>query len=222
MALDEQMLGECVGRYTISHDGLARLQQFNGLASTPLYHPPLLAPRLTPGEYGSLRAVGGAAGEATSASISSCGRWRTCPSRSRWSSSARAATASSSSRRPKRPAWRLASASPARCDDNELVTLYRDALAWSTCRSTRTTGSPRSKRSSPRSRSSPHATRAARSSSCTDGVNGLVVRRPTRGDRRARWRGSTAIARSRARLGERRPRSLARRHHLGRGRSIGW
>lgn len=49
LALDEQMLGECVGRYTISRTVTDRLQRFNGLESTPLYHPPLLAPRLTPG-----------------------------------------------------------------------------------------------------------------------------------------------------------------------------
>ena len=52
MALDEQMLGECVGRYTISRNVSSRLQKYNGVASTPLYHPPLLAGRLTPGEYG--------------------------------------------------------------------------------------------------------------------------------------------------------------------------
>ncbi len=52
MALDEQMLGECVGRYTISRTVTDRLQRFNGLDSTPLYHPPLLAPHLAPGEYG--------------------------------------------------------------------------------------------------------------------------------------------------------------------------
>jgi glycosyltransferase involved in cell wall biosynthesis len=49
LALDERMLGECVGRYTISRTVTERLRRFNGLSSTPLYHPPLLAPRLTPG-----------------------------------------------------------------------------------------------------------------------------------------------------------------------------
>ncbi|HVG83731.1 MAG TPA: glycosyltransferase family 4 protein [Vicinamibacterales bacterium] len=49
LALDEQMLGECVGRYTISRTVSERLRRFNGLPSTPLYHPPLLAPRLAPG-----------------------------------------------------------------------------------------------------------------------------------------------------------------------------
>jgi glycosyltransferase involved in cell wall biosynthesis len=52
MALDEQMLGECVGRYTISRTVSERLRRFNGLDSTPLYHPPFLADRLAPGEYG--------------------------------------------------------------------------------------------------------------------------------------------------------------------------
>jgi len=52
LALDEQMLGECVGRYTISRTVSDRLHRFNGLESTPLYHPPLLADRLIPGPYG--------------------------------------------------------------------------------------------------------------------------------------------------------------------------
>jgi glycosyltransferase involved in cell wall biosynthesis len=53
LALDEQMLGECVGRYTISRTVSSRLERFNNLSSIPLYHPPLLAPRLTPGPYGA-------------------------------------------------------------------------------------------------------------------------------------------------------------------------
>lgn len=53
MALDEQMLGECRALYTISRTVTGRLQMYNGLASTPLYHPPLLAPRLAPGPYGN-------------------------------------------------------------------------------------------------------------------------------------------------------------------------
>lgn len=53
MALDERMLGECKGLYTISQTVTNRLQAYNGLASTPLYHPPVLAPRLTAGPYGS-------------------------------------------------------------------------------------------------------------------------------------------------------------------------
>ncbi|MEZ5291376.1 MAG: glycosyltransferase family 4 protein [Vicinamibacterales bacterium] len=52
MAIDERALGECAARYTISRTVTARLQRYNGLDSTPLYHPPMLAPRLTPGPYG--------------------------------------------------------------------------------------------------------------------------------------------------------------------------
>jgi glycosyltransferase involved in cell wall biosynthesis len=53
VALDEQMLGECRGLYTISRTVTSRLQTYNGMASTPLYHPPLIAPKLKPGPYGS-------------------------------------------------------------------------------------------------------------------------------------------------------------------------
>jgi glycosyltransferase involved in cell wall biosynthesis len=52
MALDERALAECAARYTISNTVTARLARYNGLSSTPLYHPPLLAPRLSPGPYG--------------------------------------------------------------------------------------------------------------------------------------------------------------------------
>jgi len=53
MTLDEQMLGECVGLYTISRTVTDRLARYNGLGSMPLYHPPLLAPRLEAGPYGN-------------------------------------------------------------------------------------------------------------------------------------------------------------------------
>jgi glycosyltransferase involved in cell wall biosynthesis len=53
MALDTAMLGECAGLYTISRTVSARLQRYNGLSSTPLYHPPLLGPLLESGDYGS-------------------------------------------------------------------------------------------------------------------------------------------------------------------------
>ena len=53
MTLDEEMLGECAGLYTISRTVTQRLQTYNGLSSIPLYHPPLIAPRLTPGPYGN-------------------------------------------------------------------------------------------------------------------------------------------------------------------------
>ncbi|MFN2446196.1 MAG: glycosyltransferase family 4 protein [Vicinamibacterales bacterium] len=53
MSLDEEMLSECIGLYTISRTVSARLAQYNGLHSTPLYHPPLIAPQLRGGPYGS-------------------------------------------------------------------------------------------------------------------------------------------------------------------------
>jgi glycosyltransferase involved in cell wall biosynthesis len=53
MALDEAMLGECRGLYTISQTVSARLEKYNGLASMPLYHPPLMARQLAHGEYGN-------------------------------------------------------------------------------------------------------------------------------------------------------------------------
>lgn len=53
MAIDERAIGACVGRYTISRTVTDRLRRYNGLDSTPLYHPPLLADRLAPGPSGN-------------------------------------------------------------------------------------------------------------------------------------------------------------------------
>jgi glycosyltransferase involved in cell wall biosynthesis len=53
MAIDERALGACAGRYTISRTVTERLRRYNGLDSTPLYHPPLLARHLAPGPYGN-------------------------------------------------------------------------------------------------------------------------------------------------------------------------
>lgn len=53
MAIDERALGECAGRYTISRTVTERLRRYNGLDSTPLYHPPLLARQITPGPSGN-------------------------------------------------------------------------------------------------------------------------------------------------------------------------
>jgi glycosyltransferase involved in cell wall biosynthesis len=50
--LDTEMLGECHAVFTNARNTAARLQKFNGLTATPLYHPPRLAERLTPGPYG--------------------------------------------------------------------------------------------------------------------------------------------------------------------------
>lgn len=53
MELDERMLRECKAIYTISETVSARLRKYNGLESTPLYHPPALASRLSPGPFGN-------------------------------------------------------------------------------------------------------------------------------------------------------------------------
>jgi glycosyltransferase involved in cell wall biosynthesis len=50
--LDTEMLRECRAIFTNARNTAARLQKFNGLAATPLYHPPRLAPRLRSGPYG--------------------------------------------------------------------------------------------------------------------------------------------------------------------------
>lgn len=50
--LDTQGLGECAARFTLSETVSARLRQFNGLESVPLFHPPKLAGQLTGGPYG--------------------------------------------------------------------------------------------------------------------------------------------------------------------------
>ena len=51
-ALDREMLGECEAVYTISRTTSDRLTRFNGVPSTPLYHPSPLAPKLRAGAYG--------------------------------------------------------------------------------------------------------------------------------------------------------------------------
>jgi glycosyltransferase involved in cell wall biosynthesis len=50
--LDTQMLGECRAVYTNARNTAARVEKFNGLRATPLYHPPRLATRLAAGPYG--------------------------------------------------------------------------------------------------------------------------------------------------------------------------
>jgi glycosyltransferase involved in cell wall biosynthesis len=50
--LDTEMLGECRRIFTNAKNTAARLEKFNGLRAEALYHPPRLAPRLTPGPYG--------------------------------------------------------------------------------------------------------------------------------------------------------------------------
>ena len=53
MTLDTEMLGECRGLFSISDTISKRVERFNGLKATPLYHPPRLASRLRGGQAGS-------------------------------------------------------------------------------------------------------------------------------------------------------------------------
>jgi glycosyltransferase involved in cell wall biosynthesis len=52
LELDTEMLGECVGLFSIARTVSARVEQYNGLVAEPLYPPPKLADRLHPGPYG--------------------------------------------------------------------------------------------------------------------------------------------------------------------------
>jgi len=50
--LDTRMLGECRGLFSIARTVSARLEKYNGLSSTPIYHPPRLAASIRAGSYG--------------------------------------------------------------------------------------------------------------------------------------------------------------------------
>ena len=49
---DDALLRQCEARYTISRVVTNRLRSYNGIDSTPLYHPPPGAERLRQGDYG--------------------------------------------------------------------------------------------------------------------------------------------------------------------------
>lgn len=51
--LDTEMLGECRAIFANARNTAQRVEKFNGLKAEALYHPPRLAPRLRPGEYGN-------------------------------------------------------------------------------------------------------------------------------------------------------------------------
>lgn len=51
--LDRRMLGECRHVFTNAQNTASRLEKFNGVLARPLYHPPPLADRLRPGNYGT-------------------------------------------------------------------------------------------------------------------------------------------------------------------------
>ena len=50
--LDTEMLAECRRIFANARNTASRLAKFNGLSAEPLYHPPRLAPRLVPGPCG--------------------------------------------------------------------------------------------------------------------------------------------------------------------------
>ena len=50
--LDTEMLGECRAIFANARNTARRVARFNGLVAEPLYHPPRLAARLSPGPYG--------------------------------------------------------------------------------------------------------------------------------------------------------------------------
>ncbi|HXR45565.1 MAG TPA: glycosyltransferase family 4 protein [Pseudolysinimonas sp.] len=50
--LDTQMLQECRGLFSIARTVSARLEKYNGLTATSLYHPPRLAASIRSGSYG--------------------------------------------------------------------------------------------------------------------------------------------------------------------------
>jgi glycosyltransferase involved in cell wall biosynthesis len=52
LELDTEMLRECRGLFSIARTVSARLQKYNQLTATPLYHPPRLAASIRPGPYG--------------------------------------------------------------------------------------------------------------------------------------------------------------------------
>jgi glycosyltransferase involved in cell wall biosynthesis len=52
LELDTEMLRECRGLFSIARTVSARLQKYNQLAATPLYHPPRLAASIRSGPFG--------------------------------------------------------------------------------------------------------------------------------------------------------------------------
>jgi glycosyltransferase involved in cell wall biosynthesis len=50
--LDTEMLGECRRLFANAHNTASRVAKFNGLPAEPLYHPPRLAGRIVAGPYG--------------------------------------------------------------------------------------------------------------------------------------------------------------------------
>ena len=145
--LDREMLLESRRLFAIARNVADRLEKFVGVRAEPVYHPPLLADRLRHGEYGDyVLSVGRiesikrldlavqafryvdpgsgslVVGEGTQRAERRTGRWRT-------------------------PAWPTACSSSARARRRSSSRCTRARSAWSTRRSTRTTGTSRSRRS---------------------------------------------------------------------------
>ncbi|MBI4265526.1 MAG: glycosyltransferase family 4 protein [Acidobacteria bacterium] len=59
LELDRRMLGECRRVFANAQNTANRLMKYNGVAATALYHPPPLADRLHPGDYGDYALVVG-------------------------------------------------------------------------------------------------------------------------------------------------------------------
>ncbi len=59
LELDRRMMSECRHVFTNARNTAARLEKFNGVAATPLYHPPPHAGQLHPGPYGDYALVVG-------------------------------------------------------------------------------------------------------------------------------------------------------------------
>ena len=162
-------VGECVGAL---HDLAARSRRgcarYNGLGSTPLYHPPLLASRLTPGPYGDYvlsvaRLEQNKRVDLAVRSVAVLARAAVLR-RGRRGQPARAGRAAP----PKTPVSRTACRFIGAVSDDALLELYRGALARR-LRAVRRGLRPGHARRLPGrpSRSSPPPTRAAPSSSST-------------------------------------------------------
>lgn len=59
LELDRRMMQECRRVFTNARNTAGRLEKYNGVIATPLYHPPPLADRLRPGPYGDYALVVG-------------------------------------------------------------------------------------------------------------------------------------------------------------------
>ena len=195
------MLGECRGLYTISRTVSARLREVQRArldAALPSAAHGAAARRPASTATTCCRSRGS---RRTSASISPSARWRTCRRTCGSSSSAKAATARCIEQAAEETRRRaIASRLPARSATTSWSRSIATRCASSTCRSTRTTGSRRSKRSWRRSRSITARDSGGTLEFVRDGDNGFVVDPDPEaiagGDRTARRRSRARARRS--------------------------